>query len=122
MESKPTAKDMVILSLGTGDVKTPYHYDQVKDWGGLGWVKPVIDILMSGTVEVADYQLRKMYEAVKASRQYLRIQSPLAPENADLGNSEPANLNELVEIGERAAEQNDAALDKFVTLLLEQKK
>lgn len=121
MESKPTAKEMVILSLGTGDVKTPYHYDQVKDWGGLGWVKPVIDILMSGTVEVADYQLRQMYAAVNAPEQYLRIQPRLAPQNADLGNSETVNLNELVETGERAAEQNDAALDKFVTLLLAQK-
>ncbi len=121
MGSMPTAKEMVILSLGTGEVKTPYHYDQVKDWGGLGWVKPVIDILMSGTVEVADYQLRQMYKAVGAPNQYLRIQPPLAPQNSDLGNSDPANLHELVEIGERAAEQNDAALDDFVALLLAQK-
>jgi len=121
MGSMPTAKEMVILSLGTGDVKTPYHYDQVKGWGGVGWVRPVIDILMSGTVEVADYQLRQMYKAVGAPEQYLRIQSPLASQNADLGNSDPANLHQLVETGEKAAEQNDAALDQFVTLLLAQK-
>ncbi len=121
MGSLPTAKEMVILSLGTGDVRTPYHYDQVKDWGGLGWVRPVIDILMSGTVEVADYQLRQMYKAVGAPEQYLRIQPPLASKNADIGNSEPANLHELVATGEKAAEQNDAALDAFVALLLAEK-
>jgi patatin-like phospholipase/acyl hydrolase len=121
MGSLPTAKEMVILSLGTGDVRTPYYYNQVKDWGGLGWVRPVIDILMSGTVEVADYQLRQMYKAVGAPEQYLRIQSPLAPQNADIGNSEPANLHELVETGEKAAEQYDAALDAFVALLLAEK-
>ena len=120
MGSKPTAKEMVILSLGTGDVKTAYHYNQVKNWGGLQWVKPVIDILMSGTVEVADYQLMQMFNAVKAPNQYLRIQAPLHPENADLGNSDPANLHSLIEIGEKLAEQNDAALDKIVTLLMKQ--
>jgi uncharacterized protein len=118
---KPTAKQMVILSLGTGDVKTPYCYEQVKDWGGLQWVSPIIDILMSGTVEVADYQLMQMFKGVKAPHQYLRIQPLLPVANSDLGNSNPANLHTLVEIGEKAAEENDAALDKLVTLLLAEK-
>jgi uncharacterized protein len=121
MGSKPTAKQMVILSLGTGDVKTPYTHDQVKNWGGLQWVQPIIDILMSGTVEVVDYQLRQMFMAVKAPQQYLRIQPPLPVANSDLGNSDPANLHALVQVGEKAAEQNDAALDKFVTLLMAEK-
>ena len=121
MGSKPTAKQMVILSLGTGDVKTPYTYNQVKDWGGLQWVKPIIDILMSGTVEVADYQLKQMFMSVNVPQQYLRIQPPIPVANSDLGNSDPANLHALVQIGEKAAEQNDAALDKFVTLLMAEK-
>jgi patatin-like phospholipase/acyl hydrolase len=119
--SKPNASDMLILSLGTGDVKTQYSYQQVKNWGSLEWVKPVIDILMSGTVEVADYQLRKMFEAAGAPEQYLRLQSPLAPQNVALGNSDPENLHELVAIGQRTAELNAGALDKFVALLLAQK-
>ncbi len=118
MGSKPTAKDMVILSLGTGDVKTQYAYHQIKNWGSLQWVKPVIDILMSGTVEVADYQLRKMFEAVGHPEQYLRLQSQLAPQNVPLGNSDPENLHELVAIGQRTAELNGEALDQFVAMLL----
>ena len=121
MGAKPTAKDMLILSLGTGDVKTQYSYHQVKNWGSLQWVKPVIDILMSGTVEVADYQLRKMFEAVGAPEQYLRLQSPLAPQNTALGNSDPENLHELVAIGQRTAELNGGALDRFTAMLLAQK-
>jgi patatin-like phospholipase/acyl hydrolase len=119
--TQPTAKDIAILSLGTGDVKTQYSYHQIKDWGNLQWVKPVIDILMSGTVEVADYQLRKMYEAVGAPEQYLRLQSQLPLQNVDLGNSNPENLRELVAIGQRTAELNSDALDRFVNLLLAQK-
>ena len=116
--SQPTAKDMVILSLGTGNVKTQYNYHQVKDWGNVQWVKPLIDILLSGTVEVADYQLRKMFEAAGAPDQYLRLQAPLPPQNTDLGNSDPENLHELVAIGQRTAELNSAALDRFTALLL----
>ena len=62
----------------------------------------------------------QMFNAVKTPNQYLRIQAPLHPENADLGNSDPANLHSLIEIGEKVAEQHDEALDKFVTLLMKQ--
>jgi patatin-like phospholipase/acyl hydrolase len=119
--SKRAAEEMVILSLGTGDVKTPYAYDQAKEWGAVLWARPVIDILMSGTVEVADYQLARMFESVGAPDQYLRIQPPLALKNANLGNADPTNLRELVETGEMAAEKYDDALDKLVALLLAEK-
>jgi uncharacterized protein len=119
-QANPTK--VVILSLGTGDVKTSYHYNQVKDWGGLQWVQPIIDILMSGTVEVADYHLMQLFHASRVARQYLRIQPPIAPENSDLGNPDPENLRVLVEVGEKAAEKNDAALDRFVSLLMTEKK
>jgi patatin-like phospholipase/acyl hydrolase len=119
--TKPTAKQMVILSLGTGEVKTPYTHAQVQNWGGLQWVQPIIDILMSGTVEVADYQLMQMFNAVKAPKQYLRIQPPIPVANSALGNSDPGNLHALIQIGEKAAEHNDQALDEFVKLLLKEK-
>ncbi|MCP4610638.1 MAG: patatin, partial [Planctomycetes bacterium] len=47
-QSKPTAKDVAILSIGTGYVKKSYSYKEAKDWGALGWIKPLIDIMMSG--------------------------------------------------------------------------
>lgn len=117
IDSKISTKDILVLSLGTGEVKTPYYYEQVKNWGDLGWVKPIVDILMSGTVEVADYQLRKTYEAINAPDQYLRIQPEIDPKNSDLGNVTPENLYELVAIGQKAAEKNEAVLDKFVAML-----
>src|SRR5690606_38988087 len=36
----PTAKDMLLLSLGTGEVKKPYAYKDAKDWGSISWIKP----------------------------------------------------------------------------------
>lgn len=56
-EYEVTARDMAILSLGTGYEKQAYNYNQAKDWGMLGWIKPLISIMMSGVPEVVDYQL-----------------------------------------------------------------
>ena len=68
---------MAILSLGTGYEKKSYEYNQAKDWGMLGWIKPLINIMMSGVSEVVDYQLNEIYQAVKAPGQYLRISTEL---------------------------------------------
>ena len=73
--NKPTAKEMAILSIGTGNIDNPYHYKNAKDWGMVEWLKPLIDIMMSGVAETVDYQLRQIYDAVGTPKQYMRIVS-----------------------------------------------
>ena len=46
-KDKPTAADMLIVSMGTGSVKKRYRYDDFKRAGEIKWLEPVIDILMS---------------------------------------------------------------------------
>jgi patatin-like phospholipase/acyl hydrolase len=115
---KPTARQMVILSLGTGAVETPYYYEEAKDWGAAQWIRPVLDIMMSAVAETVDYQLQQMFDAVGAPEQYVRIQSQLRPENADMDNAELPNLRALKEIGQETAEENNKKLDAFVKLLM----
>ncbi len=42
---KPTAAEMLILSLGTGYTRKPYKHEKAKDWGAVQWIKPIIDKL-----------------------------------------------------------------------------
>ena len=39
----PFAKDMIIVSIGTGSSPKPYQYKDAKDWGMIQWIQPVID-------------------------------------------------------------------------------
>ena len=41
------------------------------------WVQPVIDIMMSGSADVAHYQLDQIYGTVDQPKQYLRIDESL---------------------------------------------
>ena len=115
---KPTAKGMVILSIGTGAVEKPYYYPEAKDWGAVQWIRPVLDIMMSAVAETVDYQLRQMFDAIAAPEQYLRLQAQLRSENADMDNAELPNLRALKEIGQETAEENDEKLQAFVKLLV----
>jgi patatin-like phospholipase/acyl hydrolase len=116
---KVTAKDMVILSLGTGFEKKAYNYSQAKDWGLIGWVKPLINIMMSGASEVTDYQLRQIFSAVGAPQQYLRInmEFPIGV-SSDMDDASQENLDALKELGTETAQKFDKLLDEFVNLLV----
>jgi predicted patatin/cPLA2 family phospholipase len=119
LKGSPTASQMVILSLGTGAPRRSYMYSEAKDWGPVGWVVPLIDIMMSGVSQTVDYQLRQIYDAVGRPDQYLRIQ-PVIPNNAsEMDDVSPENLERLVEIGTEAARANDAKLTAFAERLLD---
>jgi uncharacterized protein len=116
---KTTAKEMAILSLGTGFEKKAYNYNQAKDWGLIGWVKPLINIMMSGASEVTDYQLRQIFSAVGAPTQYLRInmEFPIGV-SSEMDDASHENLIALKELGTETAQIYGTQLDEFVNLLV----
>ncbi len=118
-EFKATSKEMAILSIGTGYEKKAYNYKQAKDWGLVGWIKPLISIMMSGVSEVVDYQLRQIFSAVKAPEQYLRINTEFPINvNSDMDDASQENLNALQELGDETAQKFDKQIDEFVKFLV----
>lgn len=115
----PTAKDMVILSLGTGQAQKKYPYEEVKDWGQVEWVEPLINILMTGVAETVDYQLMQIFDAIEKPHQYLRINPNLSHEEPlPIDDASPPKIAELVRIGKEQADKYNEELDKFTDLLL----
>jgi len=116
---KVTAREMIILSLGTGSVKEEYEYKKVSDWSMIEWIKPILSIMMSGVSEVVDYQLRQIYSAVKAPNQYLRIDTHLpVTVNPAMDDATEENRRALKELGTETAQEHSGKLNKFVKLML----
>jgi len=113
------AKDMMILSLGTGSVKKRYNHYRAKNWGMAGWVKPLFDIMMSGVSETVDFQLNQIYDAVEAQHQYIRI-NPEIPYTVDenMDTVTDKNLKALQNLGDETAQKYDDQLDRVVEMLL----
>jgi len=119
-EGKPTAKDMAILSIGTGYINKAYRYVKAKKWGAIGWVKPLLEIMMSGVSETVDYQLAQIYDAIGKPEQYLRVNAELLFANPEMDDASRDNLRALHEDGTRIAEKFDNKLDDFVDLIMKQ--
>jgi uncharacterized protein len=48
-----------LLSIGTGD-SLQYVDGQDHDWGDAQWIKPILNVMMDGSVGVADFQCRQL--------------------------------------------------------------
>lgn len=113
-----TAKDMKILSIGTGYTRKRYNYSKAKNFGMAEWVQPIIDIMMSGSAEVAHYQLDKIYGTVDNPDQYLRIDGDLKPTPVDpeMDNASYENMQRLKAFGIQLFEANKDAIKKWLDL------
>lgn len=115
---KPTASEMLILSIGTGLDKKTYEFEKVKDWGSLEWIKPIIDIMMSGVAETVDFQLKQIFDSVDKEDNYLRITPDLMNAVVDMDEISDTNLEALVDAGEHAVQVNAESLDKIAAALI----
>jgi patatin-like phospholipase/acyl hydrolase len=113
-----TATDMFIVSIGTGSVKRPYDYDKAKKWGALGWIQPVLDIMMSGASDTVDYQLRQIFDAIDSNQNYIRISPEIGQADTEMDNASPENLQELKEAGIATAEKYDTQLEYIADYLV----
>jgi hypothetical protein len=65
-------KDMLVLSLGTGQFDQKYEYGQVQHWGAFQWAKPVVKIVLDGISDMVDHTVSVSFGLHR--KQYVRIQ------------------------------------------------
>lgn len=119
--NNPSAKDMLLISLGTGINETPYTYEDFKNANKTKWIKPLIDIMMNGNSETVDYQLKQMYDTLdkKDAADYHRIQPTLFTADAAMDNAKPENLEALRQDGLANIERYQDTLNEIVDKLIE---
>jgi uncharacterized protein len=96
------AKDMLLVSLGTGSVKKSYHYDHFKRAGAVKWLEPVIDILMSGNSETVTYELQQIYGTLADANDknsFYRLEPALLEACSEMDVATPENIGHLQDAG-----------------------
>lgn len=119
----PNATEMLMVSIGTGSHGDPYPYSKAKKWGVIGWLTPIINILMSGNSETVDYELNQMFAAVDQSNivNYFRLEPTVETAKNAMDLATPENMHALEEAGKTFVTKNIVQLDKIVELLIENK-
>ena len=88
----------------------------------MGWMGPVIDIMMSASAETVHYECSLSFETSGPQVSYLRIDADLKslPRDisGDMDNTSDENLRTLCELGAEAAELRNRELDLFLDRLV----
>jgi patatin-like phospholipase/acyl hydrolase len=106
-------KDVVVVSLGTGQRTHQRSFDEIKDWGLAAWARPILDVVFDGVSDAVDYQL----ERVLTADRYWRFQVELSLASDALDDATEGNLAKLRGHAEELIEQRSANLDAALAKL-----
>jgi uncharacterized protein len=92
----PELEDVLIVSLGTGELTRPLRYEDARSWGLAGWAKRILDVVLDGVSSTVDYQLRQLLPpGPDGARRYWRFQVRLHEDNEALDDARPRNIRAL---------------------------
>jgi len=55
-------RDYMVVSVGTGELERDIPYLEAKDWGLLGWARPILSVLMDGSCDTVSYELNRILQ------------------------------------------------------------
>lgn len=119
--ANPTSKDMMMISIGTGSVKKPVPYRKAKNFGMVEWIKPLIDIMMSGNSETVSHQLEWLFDAGNNRKGYIRLEPPIGDANSDMANATKKNMAALKRAGVQFVQNNPEKIDEIIQNLIDNK-
>ena len=118
--SKPRAKQMIIVSIGTGSEPKEYGYKKAKKWGKIRWIQPIIDIMMSGSSETVHFHLSMLFDAADAPDQYIRIEPKIYEADKDMDNAKQSNIDALYKAGMMNINENKETITRVVNMVIAQ--
>jgi uncharacterized protein len=107
--------EVVLVSLGTGQLTRPFPYEAIRDWGLIGWARPLIDVVFDGASDVVDYQLTQLL----GEQRFFRFQTELTSASDDLDDATEPNLRALRLTGERLISERERDLNQAIAALTE---
>ena len=106
-------RDVVLLSLGTGQRTHKRSFEEIKDWGLAAWARPILEVVFDGVSDAVDYQL----ERVLTKERYWRLQAELTLASDDLDDASEDNLRKLRQQAEDLVKEKSADLDAALAKL-----
>jgi patatin-like phospholipase/acyl hydrolase len=89
---------VVIVSLGTGELRHPLQYNEARKWGQVEWAQPVLDVALQGSSATVDYQLQQLLVTEGADQAYFRFQFTLTQDATQMDDARDQNIKHLIDL------------------------
>ncbi|WP_416899617.1 MAG: patatin-like phospholipase family protein [Minwuia sp.] len=110
--------DLLVASFGTGIATRKIPFEDARDWGKLGWVQPIISVMMDGQADSADHHLGLTLSSSGADQRYFRFDKELRDGLDDMDAANRSNILGLLSEAEAIIDRQGAEIDKLVEQLL----
>lgn len=107
----PDKKDIIMVSLGTGELTRRIEHKDAKDWGLAQWAHPLLNVMFDGQSDTADYFSRELLQKQGRSKSYFRLQTRLDNGNDDMDDARDSNYRALKLEAKEMIEAHDRDLD-----------
>lgn len=104
--------DIMVVSLGTGELVRRIDYEDARDWGRLGWALPLLSCMFDGVADAADYQMRTLL-----GDNYIRLQTDLVTASDDMDNVTKSNIESLIKEARKLIRSHKHQIDTIVGAL-----
>lgn len=84
------SRDLVVLSVGSGERNRPIPLKSAQEWGALEWAVPIIDVLFDGNTDSVDYIAQQL-----VGDGYFRLQTELLIGLDDIDDTSSTNIAAL---------------------------
>jgi patatin-like phospholipase/acyl hydrolase len=91
---------VLMVSIGTGELRHPLKYADATRWGQLEWAQPVLDVALQGSSETVDYELQQLLDPGGPEQSYYRFQLSLTQDAQEMDNASDANIKHLMDLAQ----------------------
>lgn len=107
--------DILLVSIGTGVTNRPIPFKEAKDWGLVGWLRPLISVMMDGTADNTNFHLSQLLPDVEKpdDQRFFRFDTELDKALDDL---DAANTGNIDALKREAADIIQSQADEFSRL------
>jgi hypothetical protein len=113
----PKHSRFLIVSLGTGETQREIPYGEAKNWGLMGWARPLLYVIFDGVADAIHYQLSQEF----SGRDYFRFQIDLSNDfddgnapNDDMDDARRENIQKLEAVAEELIRNERGNLNRLV--------
>lgn len=117
----PEATEYLVVSLGTGKYPTTILHETIKGWGAVQWVRPLLNIMLFGSVDVVDHQMKTLFHtAGDRLNHYYRFQVPIEESPMTVDRAGELDLHALELVAENYIRDSRKSLDELCKKLVGQ--
>lgn len=100
-------EDVVLVSLGTGNLERPRSFEEVRRWGLVRWTPTILDLVFDGSNDTVDYIVRQLLPAAH----YFRFETELPVDAGAMDDASAEHVEQLHALAEHVLEVHGSRMD-----------